>query len=345
MECNRLKGYLDLSQADGRVTPCCLFDITTGWNSNIYTGVDFSEWSNPVKKGCWPCVENEYNGHESMRQTAVAEGIQIALDFTCNFMCRICRPALSSKWDSVDEDWTRFDKDHFYKDPNRKRFANEQERFLNLVDLSEMKEVQIVGGEPFLSKKLVPFLKKLPKSAKVYINTNASIFPDDATIKELEKFDSVQIDASIDAVGELAECIRFGTIWSEVEKNINRHISLWDTYIYTTISVLNVNKLNEVYDFAGGDEYHGGKSRMNPLITPTFLRLEQIPQNIRKSWGIKSLRGMGDFNNIICNETEVKPEHKKCIDFIQTCDKHQGILFQNVNKEMWEILWTLAYPK
>jgi len=343
MKCNRLEGYLDLSHADGSVGPCCLI---RDWKSNIYTGVDFSEWSNPIKKGCWPCVENEKNGHESMRQTAIAEGMHIALDFTCNFMCRICRPALSSKWDAVDEDWTRFDKDHFYKDPNRKRFIKEQDRFLNTVELSEMKQVSIVGGEPFYSKRLLPFLKQLPKSARVSINTNASIFPDDKTIKELERFDSVQIDLSIDAIGELAECIRFGTKWSDVEKNINKHISLWDeTYIYTTISVFNVNKLNEIYDFAGGDEYHGGRSRMNPLKFPSFLRLEQIPLATRKSWGITSLKGKGDFNNIIFSENEAKPEHKKCIDFIQTCDKHQGILFKNVNEEMWETLWTLAYPK
>ena len=29
----------------------------------------------------------------------------------------------------------------------------------------------------------------------------------------------------------------------------------WDeVYIYSTISLMNVNKMNEVYDFAGGDE-------------------------------------------------------------------------------------------
>ena len=65
------------------------------------------------------------------------------LDFTCNFMCRICRPALSSKWDSVDENWTRFDKDHYYKDENRKLFFDAQNRYLNYVDLSELQEINI----------------------------------------------------------------------------------------------------------------------------------------------------------------------------------------------------------
>ena len=51
MECKRLEGYRDLSLPDGRVTPCCLYDINKGWESNIYTGVDRSEWTNPIKEG------------------------------------------------------------------------------------------------------------------------------------------------------------------------------------------------------------------------------------------------------------------------------------------------------
>ena len=44
MKCNRLDGYLDLGQPDGRITPCCLFDTTLGWQSNIYTGDVENEW-------------------------------------------------------------------------------------------------------------------------------------------------------------------------------------------------------------------------------------------------------------------------------------------------------------
>ena len=339
MECKRLEGYKDLSLPDGRVTPCCLYDINKGWESNIYTGVDRSEWTNPIKEGCWPCIDNEKNGHESMRQTAIKNGMHISLDFTCNFMCRICRPSLSSKWDAVDEDWTRFDKDHYYKDENRKNFAVAQERYLDIIDLSELKEIHIVGGEPFFSKRLLPFLKRLPKTSKITFNTNGSIFPNDEILNVLDKFDSVKMDISIDAIGELAECIRYGTKWKEVDLNIRRHIECWDeVFIYSTISLFNVNMMNEVYDYAGGDEYHGGISRMNPLTYPNFLRLEQIPYNYRKHWGIKELTANGDFNNIIYSNIEIEKEYSKIKDFILTCDKHQGIKFEKVNPELWEII-------
>ena len=346
MKCNRLDGFLDLSLADGRITPCCLFDTSHGWKSNIYSGDVTEEWvdaRNRLKKEwipeCVICENNEKNGHESMRNTAIKNGMQISLDFTCNFMCRICRPSLSSKWDSINENWTRFDKEHYYKDKNRKLFSDAQARFLNYLDLSQLEEVSIVGGEPFLSKKLLLFLKKIPKNAKISFNTNGSIFPDDNLLKILDTFSSVQVDISIDAIGPLAECIRYGTIWNEVEKNIKKHIEYWDeVYIYSTISILNVNKMNEVYDFAGGDEYHGGRSIMNALFNPNFLRLEQIPLKYRKKWGIKELKSNGDFNNIIYSNSEVKKEYDKIKDFLLTCDKHQNINFKDVNPEIWELL-------
>ena len=77
---------------------------------------------------------------------------------------------------------------------------------------------------------------------------------------------------------------------------------------------------------------------MNPLTYPNFLRLEQIPYNYRKHWGIKELTANGDFNNIIYSNIEIDKEYNKIKDFILTCDKHQGIKFEKVNPELWEII-------
>ena len=333
--CNRLNGYLDLTAPDGRVTPCCLLDIKDGWKSNIYDGVNFDDWNGNLRKGCWPCTDNEKNGHESMRQTAIKNGMQISLSFTCNFMCRICKPSLSTRWEKMieGENFEKFDKDHYYTDPRRKEFVEQQKRFLNMVDLDRMEEVYIVGGEPFFTKRLPEFLDTLPRSCSLKFNTNGSIFPSDAIVSKLKEFKSVRMLVSIDAIGDLAECIRYGTVWKEVDENIQRHIDTWDeTWIYSTISALNVNRMEEVYDYAGE------RSRMNPVHYPNFLRPEQIPIGYRKNWGISSLRGIGDFNNIIWSETPVKSESSILLDFIKTCDRIQGKYFRDVNPEIWNIL-------
>ena len=140
--CNRLNGYLDLTAPDGRVTPCCLLDIKDGWKSNIYDGVNFDDWNGNLRKGCWPCTDNEKNGHESMRQTSIKNGMQISLSFTCNFMCRICKPSLSTRWEKMieGENFEKFDKDHYYTDPRRKQFVETYgdknlERWVDNMDL------------------------------------------------------------------------------------------------------------------------------------------------------------------------------------------------------------------
>ena len=93
-----------------------------------------------------------------------------------------------------------------------------------------------------------------------------------------------------------------------------------------------MNKINEIYDI------WKHKCIMNNLTHPNFLRLEQIPINYRKMWTIPSLKGIDDFNNLILSDLSIKYEHSKCLEFLDTCDKYQGINFKDVNLEIWEIL-------
>lgn len=337
--------YLDFYNPDGSVTPCCYFDkekTSFGWNSYI-PNIKYFEWYDMKERmsegwipECHICENQEKLGFESMRQewnkrssaSVGLEGIELALDYTCNFMCRTCTPALSTAWRKFDEDWERFD-GHFWRPTHNYNSLN----FLKTLDLSELKTVRVVGGEPFLSNRLQEFLDILPIGCEIVFNTNGSVFPDQKIVDTLlDKF-KVKIDISIDAIGNLAECIRFGTIWEEVSKNIDRHFDTWDLVkIYTTISVLNVNRINDVYD------KWKDNCEMNNLTHPNFLRPEQIPINYRESWKIPSLKGVGDFNNLILSDLPVEYEYEKCVDFLNTCDNHQGVNFKDVNPVIWEII-------
>ena len=345
-KCNKMYNHLEFYNPDGSVTPCCHFDkgkTQFGWNSYI-PNLKYFEWydmKERMKDGwipeCHICENQEKLGFESMRQewnkrssaTEKIEGIELALDYTCNFMCRICTPALSTSWRKYDEDWERFD-GHFWR-PN---YNYKSLDFLKTLDLSNLKTIRVVGGEPFLSNNLIDFLNFLPGNHEIVFDTNGSVFPDIKIIKLLNtKFSNIQIDISIDAINDLAECIRYGTIWPDIEKNIKKYFNTWENVnIHTTISVLNVNKINEIYDI------WKHKCIMNNLTHPNFLRLEQIPINYRKMWTIPSLKGIDDFNNLILSDLSIKYEHSKCLEFLDTCDKYQGINFKDVNLEIWEIL-------
>ena len=159
-------------------------------------------------------------------------------------MCRMCTPALSTSWRKYDEDWERFD-GHFWSPAHNHSSLD----YLKTLNLSNLKTARVVGGEPFLSNSLQEFLDILPRGCEIVFDTNGSIFPDQKIVDILlDKF-KVQVDISIDAIGDLAECIRFGTIWEEVNKNIDKHFDTWNLVnIHTTISILNVNRINDIYD-------------------------------------------------------------------------------------------------
>ena len=343
--CNKMYNHLDFYNPDGSVTPCCHFDkgkTKFGWNSYI-PKIKYFEWYDMRERmsegwipECHICENQEKLGFESMRQewnsrscsSIGIEGIELALDYTCNFMCRMCTPALSTSWRKYDEDWERFD-GHFWSPAHNHSSLD----YLKTLNLSNLKTARVVGGEPFLSNSLQEFLDILPRGCEIVFDTNGSIFPDQKIVDILlDKF-KVQVDISIDAIGDLAECIRFGTIWEEVNKNIDKHFDTWNLVnIHTTISILNVNRINDIYDI------WNDRCVMNNLTHPNFLRPEQIPIEQRQSWKIPSLRGVGDFNNLILSDLSVEYEYKKCIDFLKTCDKHQGIKFKDVNSELWEII-------
>ena len=344
-QCNKMYNHLDFYNPDGSVTPCCHFDkgkTKFGWNSYI-PKIKYFEWYDMKERmsegwisECHICENQEKLGFESMRQewnkrssaSAGIEGIELALDYTCNFMCRMCTPALSTSWRKYDEDWERFD-GHFWNPTHNYNSLD----FLKTLNLSKLKTIRVVGGEPFLSNNLQEFLDFLPGDHEIVFDTNGSVFPDQKIVDILLNKFKVQIDVSIDAIGDLAECIRFGTIWEEVSRNIDRHFDTWDLVnIHTTISILNVNHINDIYDI------WADRCIMNSLTHPNFLRPEQIPIDQRQSWIIPSLKGVDDFNNLITSDLSVKYEHEKCVDFLKTCDKHQGVNFKDVNPEIWKII-------
>ena len=53
-------------------------------------------------------MRQEWNSRSS--SSIGIEGIELALDYTCNFMCRMCTPALSTSWRKYDEDWPTIDR-------------------------------------------------------------------------------------------------------------------------------------------------------------------------------------------------------------------------------------------
>lgn len=392
MICNKMKNFVDISLPDGRITPCCLFDIgksQINWeeNSTIYNRNSLDKihdsflWFDAVERlendwieECHICQDIEKNNFESSRinhnkkyptiTKKNVEDIHISMDFNCNMMCRTCRPSLSSRWNkdkSFIQQIKKFDTDHYFTPKNTTYNKNIKEILAN-SDLSNLKRIWVVGGEPFLGKNLI-WLLNLLKSKKCKIenmeicfNTNGSLFPKKEIIDILSKFKRVQIDISIDATEKLFEVIRYGVKWNTIENNVKKFISLFEhVNFYTTISLMNINELQKIIDYRNSiDRYKNILTMMFPLTFPYFFRHNQLAMDYREQWKLHrdqhsidvymkknniSVDNFTDegFNNILLNET-IPQKFDDFISFTNIIDEYQKNKFSEANPEIWEIV-------
>lgn len=309
MECKSINSHVSIFSNYGTIRPCCSIDIDNkfdDWESSSIFNVDnlnqsleltirknlYQKLSRNWIDECRYCKNLEKQNFKSTRQNYNQtfdghglEDLQIALDYNCNMTCRSCRPGVSTRWDSLTEEIKHLKKldDHHYNDiGNHKAYIKRLKQVLVNTDFSNLKNIRIIGGEPFYSKNLKWFLKLLDdktdiKNVTFSCNTNCSVLPDQEILKLLSKFKSIKIDISIDATEKLAESIRYGVKWNVIKDNLNTWNELATIMISSTVSILNINRLQSIIDL--GHNYW-----FMPLDTPSYLRHTQIPLSYREKW-------------------------------------------------------------
>ena len=141
----------------------------------------------------------------------------------------------------------------------------------------------------------------------------------------IEKFKSVKIDISIDAVGELAESIRYGVKWEKIQNTLIEWSEIATIMISPTVSILNINKLQSIIDLSYDYWFM-------PLHDPFYLRHTQIPLNIREQW----LTTDENVNKIIMMPyKEIKKTHFRNAMSIMN---RKMLSFSDANEEIWTLM-------
>ena len=357
MECKSINSHVSVFSNIGTIKPCCSISIDDSFDlwkqSNIFAidnlntslNLDVRKlYKTELKTGwvddCSYCENLEKQNLVSARQETNEyldgkhlEDLQLALDFNCNMTCRICRPGVSSKWDTLDSIITKLqtsDKHHYNNVGNHKAYSKRMKYVLENTNFDYLKRLRIVGGEPFYSPNIYWFLSLLNdktdlKNISFTCNTNGSVIPNKKIIKLLQKFKSVKIDISIDATNNLAESIRPGVEWNTINENLRTWSSMFDIMISPTVSILNVNILQSLIDLQY--DYH-----FMPLSTPKYLRYTQIPLSIREKW----LTTDDTVNQLILMPYE-KQNHKIFLHAMSLMDKHMP-QFKESNTEIWSTM-------
>ena len=139
----------------------------------------------------------------------------------CNFTCRMCGPPLSSSWETENKKAGKLEP-WMDKDVKRQlqQFHDQHvvKEFLHAVENKKVKEFYWCGGEPLMWKihwTAMQRVVELGYANEVFARYNSNMsritfFGKNLFDDVLSKFQDWQINASIDATGEIGEYIRTG---------------------------------------------------------------------------------------------------------------------------------------
>jgi MoaA/NifB/PqqE/SkfB family radical SAM enzyme len=276
---------------DGKVIPCCVspYDQSYGdlkknsikevWNNGKFRTMRRLMRSDRPVFTCTKCYELDKSGIESMRtrmnriykkdvhlvssthENGALNSFEMKyLDFRfsniCNFKCRGCSPALSTKWfEDHQKLW-----DFKSKEPKLVNIAQSNNKLWGqLTDLlPTVESAYFAGGEPLLMDEHYHCLEYLIENNKTNVelsyNTNLSIlkFKKYDLIDLWSKFDKIFLSISLDDIEERGEYFRSGLDWKKLLENLdsvknvlpNIHIS-----VNCTISLFNISRIPEIHSF------------------------------------------------------------------------------------------------
>jgi len=288
------------------ISPCCAYTSSIKlnskeqyWNSSQLKNIQKNMLDNMRDTGCNICWEKEDRGYSSLRQHSnqiykdhvedIKQNkkvehpfyIDLRLGNLCNLKCRMCISDWSSQiageiLDNPNEDWI--------DTPTQKVIELDDDTW-KLLDqwLPHVKRVFMTGGEPTIIKRNLDYINKIiacgrSKDVELIFTTNATNI-NKQFIEVSEKFKSVSFNVSVDAIGSLANYIRFPSNWQTIEnnlKNIKHGISF-----NTTIQWLNMTRLNEIFDYIEncGIAFGGvwfqlvtNPGYLDPIYAPRFMK-------------------------------------------------------------------------
>ena len=294
----------------GEIGPCCysseiLGHITQHQMQDVFHSKSMQQirWQmtqGEKPKSCELCFKQEAHNQRSPRHHMLGlyqkqllstyivdpkiRSLDLKLGNTCNFKCKICNKDFSSQFASEELKHATTDQKivEIRRAIDLGKWYDNNENFLDQLEpiWSDLINIDILGGEPFLLKNLPEFLdhavdSEHAKHIRLHFNTNGSIFPE-KLIDNLNKFQSVDIAISIDNIGQQFEIERGGN-WDNIEHNVHQFLSLPQTkfrsYIYCTVNIQNVLDLDELYQWA---DHIGIDVVLSWLHAPLYFSIDNL---------------------------------------------------------------------
>ncbi len=263
--------------------------------------------------------------------------LEIFFSNLCNLSCRMCDITQSSQWANLYNG--AFVPEGMKDDAVDDEYLNEDGRakvepmnfdlaLLDKIDLSNLIEVKILGGEPMITPDHLVFLRRLmqdskhPEKIKLVYHTNVTKRPPQVVIDFWKKMQQVEIVCSIDGYGEVNEYQRIGHKWKVIEENVAWYRQLdanIELRIHSTLTPINIWRVNDLANWTK-NIVPSHKVTFDFAMRPHYLDVSLMPDDAKQQ-----------CKEVLDSSTALNQSHKRFIlAYLDT---------KSYNKEHWKEFW------
>lgn len=314
----------------------CYEEEKSGYRSHRL--IENKAWEEKLGEKSLSDILSKVDGSGHTEQGIVS--VDLRLGNTCNLQCVMCRPQDSSKWKSATPNLLRELSERKLSEEWREKNNINIKKFewyknVNFWEhlkscLPTLRELIIGGGEPMLIKEHLEFIKFCVKSGEAQhihlrYHTNMTVFPEEM-IPYWSQFERVEFFASIDGMGEVADYVRYPSVWKDVKANLLKVDQLGDNVwlrLLYSVHALNIKHLPEFLKWVNNQKFKkeklflGTQSFVHPGIVhwPEYLNIKVLPQDYKDeiTQDIKNMRAWYSHSDY---------------------DKYEGLI-QFMNSEDW----------
>lgn len=204
----------------------------------------------------------------------------------CNLACRMCFTRVSSGVNDLHRDHPELEEvtgESYWHEVND--WIDDPVRFEEVKSwIPNTKTLKLAGGEPLFMPGVIKLLRWCVDSGNTHLHldiTTNGTRTQGKVLNWLEKFDSVDIQLSIDGVGKVNDYIRSGSNWHEIDKAYQKYLDM-NVRVNLLVAVQNYN----IFSLVDLIEYwkdHGanGNFVFNFVDWPRELQIDILPESIR----------------------------------------------------------------
>lgn len=262
---------------------------------------------------CFP-VENP----EPNARLEDVEYLEIFVGSVCNLKCVSCSPRLSTQ---VKADYQKLGwkiPDDKIKLPNRLDFVNR---------LQNLKKIKFVGGEPLLNSlhdQVIDTIGQFETSELTLVYyTNCMVWPRPEILELWDSSGGLELNLSIDAIGDKNEYLRMNSRWDLVEEIVERYFEYGSTrphvkiQLSSSVSQLNLLYLKEIDDWFNqlSQKYPDANTEspyMGYISDPYFMSPHFAPWAL-----VESALAQG--------EKDISKQHRKILNILNRNKKEKAM--------------------